>query len=113
MDINLGHIPLGLRERVAANLTERLKNGEFQFNMDNDWDLHLFTLVLKQNGKTMDEVREILSNLPLIGIPKNKRESYIEDILNSLVVGYSEHPLPVYVGHTEYAARYDEAAYGK
>ena len=99
MTINFDHIPLELKEKVKADIQNRDRGEGFEFDLDNDWDLHLYSMVLRQTGKNKDEVRETLSALPLVGVPVVKRESYIKDILNSCVVGFEapERALPVYL----------------
>jgi len=88
------------KKRVADSLDERYtpdKQG-FQFQFDNDWDLHLYALVMNQQGKSKDEARNILLALPLTGIPSRKKVSYVEDVLNSIIVGYEhgKEALPIY-----------------
>ena len=98
MPPNFDHVPPELRGKVEADIKARDKGEGYAFDLDNDWDLHLYTMLLRQTGKGKAEVREILSALPLKGVTEAKRGSYIEDILNSCVVGFAdpEHALPVY-----------------
>ncbi|KKN50487.1 hypothetical protein LCGC14_0632120 [marine sediment metagenome] len=100
MSINLEHVPEALRGKVHVDLLLRLdKDGFYCLNLDNDWDLHLYCMLLKQHGVKKDEARAKLEALPLIGVPVKKRLGYIEDILKSCVVGYEsrETALPIYL----------------
>ena len=99
MPISFDHIPPELRKKVEADIESRDRGEGYAFDLDNDWDLHLYSMLLRQTGKNKDEVRGILADLPLLEVPAVKRESYIEDILNSCVVGFEspERALPVYI----------------
>lgn len=92
-------IPAHIRKRIEHDLKTKRTASGYRFNLDNDWDLHLYTRLLKQSGKSKDEARQILLAFPLVGIPKRKRESYVEDVLDSIVVGYAvpKKGLPVYI----------------
>ena len=97
--INLNHIPKDFRDRVRISLEEHQKDGEFIFNFDNDWDLHLYALVLRSQGVERLDVESKLLELPLIHVPQNKKERYINDVLDSIVVGYKnpKEALPVFI----------------
>ena len=99
MPITYDHIPLELKGKVEADIQSRERGEGYEFNLDNDWELHLYSMLLRQAGKNKEEVRKTLSALPLVGVPAVKRESYIEDVLNSCVVGFEspERALPVYL----------------
>lgn len=99
MPLNFDHVPPELREKVKADIQARDRGKGYAFDLDNDWDLHLYTMLLRQTGKSKDEVRATLAALPLIGVVEAKKESYIEDVLNSCVVGFEdpERALPVYL----------------
>lgn len=92
-------IPPEILKRIDHDLKTRKGANGYAFNLDNDWDLHLYTRLLKQSGRSKDEARQTLLALPLNGIPKHKRNSYVEDVLDSIVVGYAEPKkgLPVYM----------------
>jgi hypothetical protein len=97
--INLNHIPQDFRDRVRLSLEERFNGGELVFNFDNDWDLHLYALVLRSQGIKRNDVESMLMGLPLIHIPQRKKEKYVSDILDSIVVGYKnpKEALPVFI----------------
>ena len=100
MAIRLDHVPEALRKKVHVDLLLRLDDsGAYCLNLDNDWDLHLYCMILRQHGVGMDEARAKLAALPLIGVPVKKRLAYIENVLKSSVVGYEarETALPVYL----------------
>jgi len=99
MPISFDHIPPELRKKVEADIEDRDRGEGYAFDLNNDWDLHLYIMLLRQTGKNKDQAREILSAMPLLGVPETKRKTYIEDVLNSCVVGYAdpERALPVYL----------------
>lgn len=97
--ISLDHIPIELRGRIQSDLDKRTKGSDYYFNLDNDWDLHLYALVLRCKGHTKEYIRKEFESFDMDEVPLKKKNSYIEDVLNSIIVGFEpeETALPVYM----------------
>lgn len=88
---------LALNLKTRRDIESRLDYKGFPINPGNDYERHLFACKLRQEGKERGEVREALFDLGLEDVAENKRDKYVEDILNSILVGFSDTPLPVYL----------------
>jgi hypothetical protein len=84
-------------EKLRSDIALRLNDQGYPRTPGNDYELHLFARNLKNRGLTRQEVRDRILFLGLNHIPANKRESYINDILDSVLVGFNlENPQPIY-----------------
>ena len=86
-----------LDEKAGLDMQLRLDINGIPLHPGNDYERHLFARRLKLEGKSRDEVRQALIDLGLNDVSDNRRSKYLEDILNSVLVGFSETPLPVYM----------------
>ena len=85
------HIRGTFRGKVASDFLARVTpEGRWRygtFNKSNDYQRHLHALFLKLAGLTYSEVRERL--FPMLGdVSPEKRESYLDDVLHSEIVGF-------------------------
>ena len=90
-----------INEAVEAKLTydtaTRLNDVGLPLHPDNDYERHLYARKLRLEGYSRDEVRENIIALGLEDIPANKKYQYIEDLLDSVIVGLSDLPLPIHL----------------
>jgi hypothetical protein len=97
--VDLNHLPEGLRGKVEADLEVRASNGGFQLDIANDYQLHLYALYLRINGRGEEEIKNELLGMPL-QVPEHKKARYVDDIVHSLIVGFPNNEgelLPVYM----------------
>jgi len=85
-----------LEERLEFDMLTRLESNGFPTHRGNDYERHLLARKLRIEGKSRQGVSDLLFALGLEDISINKRASYVEDILNSVLVGFSHSPLPIY-----------------
>lgn len=86
-----------LESRLNIDMNLRLGSDGFPLHKGNDYERHLFARKLKLEGKSREEAKEALEAFGLDDISNRKRESYVNDVLDSILVGYSELGLPIYV----------------
>lgn len=99
---DFAHVPPEIRAKVSSDLLARItQDGSWdfaKFDTHNDYQRHLFSLFLKMAGFGEDEIKAHL--LPTCDdIPLRKRESYLDDIVHSVLVGLPNERgelLPVY-----------------
>jgi len=82
--------------KLEYDLHVRLKADGTPVTPGNDYERHLYARKLRLEGKTRKQTWAALVALGLDDIPPNKRRSYLDDVLNSILVGYSDNPLPIY-----------------
>ena len=85
-----------LELRLDVDIKCRLDSDGIPLHKGNDYERHLFARKLKLEGKSREQTREALSVLGLEDVSDRKRERYLDDILDSILVGYSELSLPIY-----------------
>jgi len=79
-----------LESRLKNDMQLRLGPDGKPVTKGNDYERHLFARKLAEDGKTREQTKQALLELGLDDIPVAKRERYINDVLNSILVGYSE-----------------------
>ncbi len=86
-----------MMRRVYADMQTRLTDEGWPRNPTNDYERHLCALRQRRRGYSRDQVRRMLLSM-VSDVPLNKQSQYVEDVLNSVVVGFpTEHPLGVYM----------------
>ncbi len=86
-----------LELRLKTDIERRLGPDGTPLHKGNDYERHLFARKLRLEGKTREQAREALEALGMDDVSSNKRERYLDDILDSILVGYSEFSLPIYI----------------
>lgn len=86
-----------LRRKARQDIAVRLENG-LPVHPDNDYERHLYALSLRRQGKTQQEVAAALVALGLSDVHPAKRASYVNDVVNSVIVGFNrKSPRPAFV----------------
>ena len=96
LDVN-DLLRLALNEKTSRDMALRLDIFGLPLHPGNDYERHLFAHKLKLEGKDRDEVREALFALGLEDVAEDKRDKYVEDVLDSILVGFSDNPLSIYM----------------
>ena len=84
-----------IRRKAKHDLKLRLGKDGLPLNPSNDYERHLYALKLRWEGKSKAEVATALLTLGLGDVPAPKRLGYIQDILNSFIVGFPKEKLEV------------------
>lgn len=86
-----------MEQKADLDMLSRLNSEGKPLHSNNDYERHLYARRLRQQGRARGEAKVTLAELGLDDIREGKRESYLNDILDSVIVGYSDNPLPVYL----------------
>lgn len=84
-----------VERKLEIDIATRLDTEGKPILPGNDYERHLFARRLRLAGKTKNETESALVCLGLEDIPPNKKESYVKDILNSVLVGF-DNTEPIY-----------------
>ena len=85
----------GVDKKLDDDTARRLRDNA-PVHPGNDYELHLLARKLRLEGKDRKEVRAVLMTL-VNHIPQDKRANYLADILDSILVGFCDNPLPAYI----------------
>lgn len=81
-------LPPDLQAKLEMDTVLRLGPDGRPLNPGNDYERHLYARALVGQGLTQAQVAQALLGLGLEDVPPNKRQSYVEDILHSVLVGF-------------------------
>ena len=85
-----------LVEKAERDMRARLDPAGMPLHLNNDYERHLFARRLRLEGRSREEARQALIDLGLEDVMLDRRVQYVNDILDSILVGYSNKPLPIY-----------------
>ena len=85
-----------IEEKIKFDTENRLGSDGKPLHKGNDYERHLYARKLREEGKSRVDVLLSLYELGLDDISENKRGQYVQDILDSILVGFSDNPLPIY-----------------
>jgi len=87
---------VNIEEKLQFDTKSRLGPDGQPLHAGNDYERHLYARKLREEGKSRTDVLLSLYELGLDDISESKRGQYVQDVLDSILVGFSDNPLPIY-----------------
>lgn len=75
-------------QRLELDMFLRLDADGLPIHRGNDYERHLYARKLRLDGKTREEARQALMELDLGDVPAKSVSRYIDDVLDSILVGF-------------------------
>ena len=85
-----------LEDKLLYDTENRLWPDGKPIHKGNDYERHLYARKLREEGKSRVDVTLALYELGLDDISESQRGQYVQDILDSILVGFSDNPLPIF-----------------
>jgi len=83
-----------IEAKIASDTETRLDSEGKPLHPENDYERHLYSRCLRARGLSRESIEQELLRLGLNDVSINKRKRYINDILDSVLVGFGD--LPAY-----------------